>query len=86
MNRYDKQMLGETGVIYINSLGEVIADVWKITTLTDVIFDFLDNEVGSGDDLGASATLIPAGVNIYGKFTRIILATGAVAAYKSDKL
>ena len=87
MNRYDKQQLGEAGVIYINSttlFGGL--DVWKITVLADAEFDSLLNSLASGDGIPESGVIVKAGVNLYGKFTSIQLLSGAVAAYKSEKL
>jgi hypothetical protein len=88
MNRLDKQTLGEAGVIYETdtTTPSVLTglDVWKITTLKTTTFATLTNAVGAGDDITGIA--IPAGVDLYGKFTNVTLTSGAVALYKSDKL
>jgi hypothetical protein len=85
MNRFDKQQLGETGVIYESGTTALTGlDVCKITTLTTTTFSVLTNTVATGDAITGIA--IPAGVDLYGKFTAVTLTSGAVALYKSDKL
>jgi hypothetical protein len=85
MNRFDKQQLGETGVIYEKGTTALTGlDVCKITTITETTFAVLTNAVATGDAITGIA--IPAGVDLYGKFTNVTLTSGAVALYKSDKL
>jgi hypothetical protein len=85
MNRFDKQQLGETGVIYESGTTALTGlDVCKITTITATTFSVLINTLATGDAITGIA--IPAGVDLYGKFTAVTLTSGAVALYKSDKL
>lgn len=85
MNRFDKQQLGEAGVIYETGTTALTGlDVFKITTLTATTFAILTNSLATGDAITGIA--IPAGVDLYGKFTACTLTSGAVALYKSDKL
>jgi hypothetical protein len=86
MDRFDKQQLGESGVIYIVTSWAIAVDIFKITTLTDTVFSALTNTLATGDSIASGGITIPAGTDLYGKFTSIRLASGAVAAYKSEKL
>jgi hypothetical protein len=87
MNRFDKQQTGETGVIYETGTTALTGlDVFKITTLTVTTFAVLTNTLADASSDAITGIAIPAGVDLYGKFTNITLTSGAVALYKSDKL
>ena len=85
MNRFDKQQLGEAGVIYETGTTALTGlDVCKITCLTATTFTALTNTLATGDAITGIA--IAAGVELYGKFSAVTLTSGAVALYKSDRL
>jgi hypothetical protein len=87
MNRFDKQQLGESGVIYESGTTALTGlDICKITTITTTTFSVLTNALATPTSDAITGIAIPAGVDLYGKFTNVTLTSGAVALYKSDKL
>lgn len=71
---------GEGGGVYISGTETVNGDFDTILCLTAAVADLTASNL-TGDSI--AAVEIPAGVVLWGKFTAITLASGAVVAYKS---
>jgi hypothetical protein len=72
---------GENGGVYISGTETVNGDFDTILCLAQAVADLTASNL-TGDSL--AAVEIPAGLVLWGKFTAITLASGAVIAYKSS--
>lgn len=75
--------LGQRGSTYFNSTTVRTGNWWKITTLAATTFTTLTDATRDGDTVGSDS--FPAGVDLYGQFTAITLATGRIIAYKAQE-
>lgn len=84
-DRIDIQNAGQAGVIYETGTTVLTSlDVAKITILEAATFTTLTNTLATGDAL--TGFVIPAGIDLYGKFTAVTLTSGKIAMYKAAPL
>lgn len=75
--------LGTLGTTFINTTTPYTGSWALIRCITEAAFDLLTDADTSGDAL--TDGVFPAGTILYGKFTAITLASGAVLAHKSPE-
>jgi hypothetical protein len=90
MSTYSAVALGQAGCVVIATTGTLISAptgrFWEVVqVIKDATFHTLTNTIRSGDQLAnttsGSATIIGAGICLYGNFTEIRLHSGVVVAY-----
>lgn len=81
-NAVNQQTFGAAGFDYIAAAdtGETALDFVAITILEEATVGANKIVTTTGDDIPASVTL-PAGITIYGDFTRVHLSAGKAIAY-----
>lgn len=75
-------IMGSYGYTFISTTNVYNGKYHAILFLTNTTFSNLTDATRDGDALDSSITF-PAGLVIYGTFTSISLASGAIFAYKS---
>ena len=85
--RTEEQAFGEAGATFLNGTDTVTADICAITVIENAVLhatntvwtDFTDGTKHLKGD--TNSVTIPAGITIYGKFTKVGLDSGSVLCY-----